>query len=470
MKIEQLYTGCLAQGAYYIVSGNEAAIVDPLREIKPYLDRAERDGVTIKYVLETHFHADFVSGHVDLARATGARIIFGPTAKPSFEAHVARDGEELKLGTETIRVLHTPGHTMESCCFLAVDETGVEKALFSGDTLFIGDVGRPDLAQRPGLTLEDLAGYLFDSLQQKVLTLPDDVVVYPAHGAGSLCGKKMSSETTDTIGHQRTTNYALKIGDKRDFITAVTSGLTTPPAYFPLNVRLNKEGYESFSEILHRSLRPLSPASFETAAEELHALILDTRDPEEFVQGFVPMAVNIGLNGAFAPWAGALIPGINTPILLITKPGKEEEAVTRLSRVGFDNVVGYLEGGFASWIRAGQPVDTIATVTPEQLHDVWEDYPFFEIIDVRRQTEFDAEHIVGSHNMPLDRVNDSHEHMDRKKTYYVTCAGGYRSVIFISILKSRGFESLINVQGGFAALKKSGKFSVSDYVEPVSLL
>ncbi len=356
MKIEQIYTGCLAQGAYYIESNGEAVVIDPLREIEPYIRKAERNGAKIRYVLETHFHADFVSGHIDLARATGASIVYGPTAKPSFPAHIAADGEEIKVGNISFTVLHTPGHTLESASYLLKDEKGKAVALFSGDTLFIGDVGRPDLAQKAAnMTQEDLASLLFDSLRNKILPLPDDVVVYPAHGAGSACGKNMSKETMDTLGHQKATNYALRADMTKDeFIKEVTTGLTRPPQYFPLNVQMNKQGYENISDVLKKGTQPLSVAAFEAAANETGALMLDTRDPQTFAKGFIPNSINIGIDGSFAPWVGALIPDIKQPILLITPEGREEEVVTRLARVGYDNAIGVLKGGFAAWKNAGK--------------------------------------------------------------------------------------------------------------------
>lgn len=462
MKIEQIYTGCLAQGAYYIESGGEAAIVDPLREVAPYIEKARQRGVRIRYVLETHFHADFVSGHVDLSQKTGAAIVYGPTARPDFPHHSAADGELLPLGNITIQVLHTPGHTMESTCYLVHDEQGKPQALLSGDTLFIGDVGRPDLAQKikAELTQELLAGHLYDSLRNKIMPLADDIVVYPAHGAGSACGKNMSRETSDTLGHQKKTNYALRPDMTREaFIREVTAGLTKPPAYFPANVMMNIHGYESMDTVLKRGLTGLTPAAFEAKASETGALMLDVRDAASFAKGFIPNAINIGLDGGFAPWAGALIPDIQQPILLIVEPGREQEAITRLSRVGLDHVIGYLEGGFASWTGA---TDRIPVVDARELAVALRKYPGAKLLDVRKQSEYNSEHIIGAENMPLDYINDAV--IDRHQQYYVHCAAGYRSMIFISILRARGFDNLINVSGGFGALKEEGCFNVSGYM------
>jgi hydroxyacylglutathione hydrolase len=472
MKIEQIYTGCLAQGAYYIESEGEAVVIDPLREIDPYVQKAARNGATIKYVFETHFHADFVSGHLDLAKTTGATIVYGPTAAPSFEAYIAKDGEIFKLGKVTFTVLHTPGHTMESSCYLLKDEQGKEVGLFSGDTLFIGDVGRPDLAQKAAhLTQEDLAGLLFDSLQNKIMPLPDALTVYPAHGAGSACGKNMSKETTDTLGHQKETNYALRAGiTKEEFIKEVTTGLTAPPQYFPLNVQLNKQGYESFTEVLRKGTHPLSVAAFEVAANETNALILDTRDPQVFAKGFIPNSINIGIDGNFAPWVGALIPDIKQAILIVAEEGRQEEVVTRLARVGYDNAIGYLQGGLDAWKSAGKEVDIIPSITVAELAAAYEANPGINVLDVRKPGEYDAEHMKGAVNTSLDFVNDSMQQVDKNKTGYVHCAGGYRSMIFISILKARGFDNLIDVKGGFKAIKDSGKFPLTDYVCPSTML
>lgn len=472
MKIEQIYTGCLAQGAYYIESNGEAVVIDPLREVQPYLDKAEKDGAKIKYVLETHFHADFVSGHIDLAKKSGATIVFGPTAQPGFEAHIAEDNEILHVGNIQIKVIHTPGHTMESTCFLLIDENGKETALFTGDTLFIGDVGRPDLAQKvvADLTQEKLAAHLYDSLHNKIMPLADDLIVYPAHGAGSACGKNMSKETTDTLGNQKKTNYALQPMTKEAFIDEVLDGLMPPPAYFPANVLMNIQGYESIDEVLNKGTQALTPEAFEAAANETDALLLDTRNAQVFAKGFIPNAINIGIDGSFAPWVGALIPDIKQTILLITDEGREEEVVTRLARVGYDNAIGYLKGGFEAWKNAGNEVDYIESISVDELASRKTQDSTISILDVRKQSEHFSEHIIDAANIPLDYINQHLADIDKEKTYYVHCAGGYRSMIFTSILKARGYENLIDVQGGFDAIKASGKFQVSDYVCPTTML
>lgn len=470
MKIEQIYTGCLAQGAYYIESDGEAVVIDPLREVEPYLQKAKRNGAKIKYVFETHFHADFVSGHVDLSKQAGAPIVYGPTANPSFAAIIAKDGEEFKVGKITFKVLHTPGHTMESTCYLLSDETGKDIALFSGDTLFIGDVGRPDLAQKAAhMTQEELAGTLYDSLRNKIMPLADDIIVYPAHGAGSACGKNMSKETTDTLGHQKQTNYALRANmTRKEFIKEVTEGLATPPAYFPLNVMLNKEGYESIDQVMKRGQHALSPDAFETAANETGAIVLDTRDPQAFAKGFVPNSINIGIDGSFAPWVGALIPDIKQQILLVTDEGREEEVITRLARVGYDYTIGFLKGGFEVWQKAGKEVDHIRSVSAEELATKIK-AGNVNVLDVRKPGEFVSEHIEGAVNTPLDNINDHLASLDKDQTYFVHCAGGYRSMIFNSILKARGFDKLVDVQGGFKAIKETGNIPVTDYVCPTTL-
>ncbi|MCF8450389.1 MAG: MBL fold metallo-hydrolase [Taibaiella sp.] len=470
MKIEQIYTGCLAQGAYYIESNGEVAIIDPLREVEPYIQKAEKDNAAIKYVFETHFHADFVSGHIDLAAKTGAAIVYGPTAVPGFDAIIAADGQEFKLGNVTIKVLHTPGHTMESTCYLLTDEQGKATSLFSGDTLFIGDVGRPDLAQKAAhMTQEELAATLFDSLRNKIMPLPDDIIVYPAHGAGSACGKNMSKETTDTLGHQKASNYALRANMTRaEFIKEVTTGLMPPPAYFPLNVMMNKQGYESIDTVMERGSHALTPEAFEAVANETGALILDTRDAQVFAAGFVPNSINIGINGNFAPWVGALIPDIKQQILLVAEPGTELEVITRLSRVGYDYCIGYLENGFNSWKQSGKEIDTIQSVSAEEMAAAHVNRT--SILDVRKKNEYLSEHIQDVENLPLDNINDNIASIDKDKTYYVHCAGGYRSMIFISILKARGFDNLIDVKGGFKAIKESEKFQLTNYVCPTTLL
>jgi len=457
MKVEQIYTGCLAQGAYFIQSEGEAVVIDPLREIKPYLQKAEKENVKIKYVLETHFHADFVSGHIDLADATGATIVFGPNAKPVFKAHIAKDGEEIKVGKITIRVLHTPGHTMESSTYLLLDENDKEYAIFSGDTLFIGDVGRPDLAVKSNLTVEDLAGTLFDSLHNKIMPLPGNVIVYPAHGAGSACGKNMSKETFDTLANQKKVNYALRADmTKTEFIKEITSGLLPPPLYFPLNVKMNKEGYDNINEVIKKGTKAISPAEFEHIANETGALKLDVRGQALFAKGFIPNSINIGIDGGFAPWVGTLIPDIKQPILLITDEGREEETVIRLARVGYDNTLGYLKGGFNAWKDAGKVVDKINSISVQTFVDAYRSDSKINILDVRKKSEFEAEHILDVKNFPLDTVNDGVHLIDKNKTYYVHCAGGYRSMIYTSILKSRGYDNLINVEGGFKTITETG--------------
>ncbi len=458
MVIEQIYTGCLAQGAYYIESEGEAVVIDPLREVEPYLLKAKKAGAHIKYVFETHFHADFVSGHLDLSKKTGAAIVFGPQANPDFEARIAKDGEIFQVGKISFKVLHTPGHTMESTCYLLRDESGKDIALFSGDTLFIGDVGRPDLAQKAAhLTQEQLAETLYDSLRTKVMPLADEVIVYPAHGAGSACGKKMSKETFDTLGNQKATNYALRADmTKAEFVKEVTSGLMPPPAYFPLNVMMNKQGYDSIDEVLKRGQHALSPRAFETAANETGAMILDTRHAETFAKDFVPNSINIGIDGNFAPWVGALIPDIKQEILLVTDPGREQEVVTRLARVGYDFVIGYLDGGLDAWKNAGLETDQIEQVSVPELAERMQKDKNLHVLDVRKESEFFSEHVQNAENAPLDDVNGSMTQVDKNKTYYVHCAGGYRSMIFASILRARGYDNLIDVKGGFKVIKESG--------------
>ncbi|MBC5992327.1 MBL fold metallo-hydrolase [Pontibacter cellulosilyticus] len=456
MKVEQIYTGCLAQGAYYIESNGEAAIIDPLREIKPYLDKATENGASIKYVLETHFHADFVSGHLDLAKATGAPIVFGPNAQPTFNAHIAADGEELKVGAVTIKVLHTPGHTMESTTYLLKDEQGKDYAIFTGDTLFIGDVGRPDLAAKSDLTTEQLAGYLYDSLRTKIMPLADNVLVYPAHGAGSACGKNMSKETFDTLGNQKKTNYALRSDMTREeFVKEVTDGLMPPPNYFPFNVQLNKEGYNSIGNILEQGLTALSPEAFAAAAAETDALILDTRKPQEFAKGFITNSLFIGIDGGFAPWVGALILDLKQPILFVADAGREEEVVTRLARVGYDNTIGYLQGGFEAWKQAGKEVDTIVSIPADEFAARYAQDASINVVDVRKPGEFQAEHIETAVSSPLDFIYDNMAALPTDKTLYIHCAGGYRSMIAASILKARGYVKLIDVQGGYGAISKT---------------
>ncbi|MFC4632739.1 rhodanese-like domain-containing protein [Dokdonia ponticola] len=469
MNVEQIYTGCLAQGAYYIESNGEVAIIDPLREIKPYVNRAKLDDAKIKYIFETHFHADFVSGHVTLAKETGAPIVFGPNANPTFDAIIATDGQEFKLGEVTIVALHTPGHTMESTTYLLRDKNGKDHAIFSGDTLFLGDVGRPDLAQKMGvLTEKDLAGFLYDSLREKIMPLADDVIVYPAHGAGSACGKNMMKETVDTLGNQKQMNYALRADMTKDeFIAEVIEGLLPPPQYFPANVKLNKEGYDDIDDILKRGTQALSPVAFEAAANETGAVVLDVRHQDAFANGHIPRSIFIGLDGSFAPWVGALIADVKQPILLVTEPGREEEAVTRLSRVGFDNTLGYLEGGFEAWKKAALEYDSVSSITSDSFKQELEkgNQPIF---DVRKESEYLSEHVINATNTPLDFLNDHLSEFPDDSPFFVHCAGGYRSMIAISILKSRGIHNLIDVKGGFKAIKESG-VQVSDFVCPTTL-
>ncbi|MDP5093109.1 MAG: MBL fold metallo-hydrolase [Polaribacter sp.] len=467
MKIEQIYTGCLAQGAYYIESNGEVAIIDPLREVQDYIDRAAKDNATIKYIFETHFHADFVSGHVTLAEKTGAKIVFGPTAKTNFDALIAEDNQVFKLGNITITLLHTPGHTMESSCFLLKDENGKDHALFSGDTLFLGDVGRPDLAQKGNITEKDLAGFLYDSLRKKVMTLADDVIVYPAHGAGSACGKNLSKETVGTIGNQKETNYALRANmSKEEFVKEVTDGLLPPPAYFPLNVKLNREGYENIDDIIKNSAKPLSAAEFELIANETDAIILDVRHQSEFSKGYIPQSIFIGLGGTFAPWVGALIKDIKQAILLVTPVGEEEKTITRLSRVGFDNVIGYLDGSFETWKKAGKEMDALNSISAENLAEKINQNPI--VFDVRKPGEYTSEHALIAENTPLDYLNDHIAQFPEKEPFYVHCAGGYRSVIAASILKARGFHNVIDIEGGYDAIKKTS-IEKSAFVCPTTL-
>tara|TARA_R110001592_G_scaffold69165_2_gene211902 strand:- start:2981 stop:4393 length:1413 start_codon:yes stop_codon:yes gene_type:complete len=457
MKVEQIYTGCLAQGAYYVESNGEVAIIDPLREVSPYMERAEKDNAKIKYIFETHFHADFVSGHVTLAKNTGAQIVFGPNAETSYEAHIAKDNEEFKIGEITIVALHTPGHTMESTSYLLRDKNGKDYAVFSGDTLFLGDVGRPDLAQKKGvLTEADLAGFLYDSLRTKIMTLADDVIVYPAHGAGSACGKNLSKETVGTIGNQKKVNYALRADmTKEEFIKEVTDGLLPPPAYFPLNVKLNKEGYQHIDEIITKGTTALSVRDFEKIANETDALILDVRHQSEFIKGFIPRSIFIGIDGGFAPWVGALIKDIEQPILIVAPEGKEEEVVIRLSRVGFDNTLGYLNGSFGAWKDAGKEIDTLESVSAETLEKEMNNNNV-PVFDVRKPGEYANEHIEDVPNTPLDFINNHISEFPEDKDFYLHCAGGYRSVIASSILKARGIHNVIDVAEGYNSIKKTG--------------
>lgn len=464
MKIEQIYTGCLAQGAYYITSNGEAAIIDPLREVQPYLDRLQRDGVKLKYIFETHFHADFVSGHVDLSRATGVPIIYGPNAKCEFDCISAKDEQIFELGKVKFKVLHTPGHTMESTTYLLIDENGKDHAIFSGDTLFIGDVGRPDLAQKAAnMTQDQLAATLYHSLRDKIMTLADDVIVYPAHGAGSACGKNMSKETVSTIGNQKQFNYALRANmTEAEFIKEVTDGLLPPPAYFGMNVAMNKKGYDSFETVMNKGMRELSATEFEAAAEETGALILDTRSSNEFWKGFIPQSINIGLNGDFAPWVGAMIADVKQPILLVTDEGKEEEAVTRLSRVGFDNILGHLKGGYAAWVASDKETDKVNRITPEEFENKFVEGES-KVVDVRKESEYAAEHINEAYSRPLAYINDWVKDINPDEHFFMHCAGGYRSMIAASILQARGYRNFTEVSGGFGAISKTS-VPKSDFV------
>lgn len=473
MKVEQIYTGCLAQGAYYIESNGEVAIIDPLREVEPYIAMAKERNATIKYVFETHFHADFVSGHIDLANKTGATIVYGPTTmETGFDFVSGKDGQEFKLGNATIKLIHTPGHTPESSCFLLTDENGKATSLFSGDTLFIGDVGRPDLAQKviAELTQEKLAKYLFDSLRNKIMPLSDDLIVYPGHGAGSACGKMMSNETTDTLGHQKKTNYALNPDMTQDeFVDAILTGLTPPPGYFPQNVMMNIQGYKSIDAIVEKGTTPLSVQSFEKQLEITSAIILDTRTAQSFAAGFIPKSYNIGIDGSFANWVGTTVIDITTPLLIIAEEGKETEVATRLARIGFDNSLGFLKGGIDAWKAAGREIDSIESITVEELSQRIASKEG-AIVDVRRASEYNSEHVENALNAPLDYLENSMDKLDKDKTYYVHCKSGYRSMVFSSILRSKGYNNLIDVQGGIDAIKKNTLLQITEYKEPTTLL
>ena len=471
MKFKQIYTGCIAHAAYYLESEGEAAIFDPLREVQPYIDRATADGAEIRYVFETHFHADFVSGHLDLAERTGATIVYGPTAKPGFEAHVATDGEVFSVGKAKVKVIHTPGHTMESTTYLVIDENGKEHGIITGDTLFIGDVGRPDLAQHviADLTEDKLAGHLYDSLRNKIMPLSDELIVYPNHGAGSACGKNMSKETTDTLGNQKRTNYALDPAlTKEEFKKQLLSGLVPPPGYFPKNVLMNIQGYESLDKVMDRGMRALDVEAFELVANEERPLVLDTRPSAVFAKGFIPNSVNIGLESNFAMWVGELIPDIKQTILLVTEPGKEEESIIRLSRVGYDNTIGYLKGGFDAWKDAGKEVDHVRRINAEQFakHMAEEKLVVF---DVRKKSEFDSEHVVGAVNVPLNVISQHLAEFPKDKAFVLHCQGGYRSMIAASILKQRGWDNFVDVEGGFQAIASTG-VERTDYVCPTTML
>ncbi|MDC1012169.1 MBL fold metallo-hydrolase [Flavobacteriaceae bacterium] len=469
MNVEQIYTGCLSQGAYYIESQGEAAIIDPLREVKPYLEKAKKNKAAIKYIFETHFHADFVSGHVTLAKETGATIVYGPEAKTGFDSLIAKDQQEFKIGEITLTVLHTPGHTMESTTYLLRDASQKDIAIFSGDTLFLGDVGRPDLAQKAAdITQEDLAGILYESLRKKIMPLADDVLVYPAHGAGSACGKNLSKETVGTLGEQKKTNYALRADmTKEEFIKEVTDGLLPPPQYFPLNVKMNKEGYEDIDTILKSGTTPLDPEAFEKLANQSGAIILDVRHQDAFAERHIPQSIFIGIDGGFAPWVGALIGDVEQPILLVTPEGREEETVTRLARVGFDNTLGYLDGSLEAWKKAGKATDSVEGIDTTELKTLSEKESL-TVFDVRKPGEYLSEHLPDAKNTPLDFINEYMNEFPTGTPFYMHCAGGYRSMIAASILKSRGIHNLIDVRGGFGAIKESG-MKVSDYVCPSTL-
>lgn len=471
MKVEQIYTGCIAHAAYYLENNGEAAIFDPLREVQPYIDRAAKDNASIKYVFLTHFHADFVSGHLDLAKKTGAKIVYGPTAKPAYEAIIAEDNQVFKIGNYGVKIIHTPGHTMESTTYLLIDDEGKEHGIISGDTLFIGDVGRPDLAQHvvADLTEEKLAGYLYDSLRNKIMTLGDDLIVYPNHGAGSACGKNMSKETTDTLGHQKEVNYALNPAlSKEEFIKAILTGLTPPPGYFPKNVLMNIQGYESLDTVLERGHKALSAEAFETVANETNALVLDTRNATDFAAGFIPKSINIGLDGSFAQWVGEMIPDIKQEILLVCNVGYEEEAMIRLSRVGYDGTIGYLEGGFYTWKKAGKEVDAVKRITAEEYAEMYgNEKPL--TIDIRKKSEFQSEHILDAVNVPLNEINAHLAEFPKGKPFVLHCAGGYRSMIAASMLKQRGWDNFSDVIGGFTEIAKTN-VAKSDYVCPTTML
>ncbi len=468
MKVEQIYTGCLAQGAYYIENNGEAAVIDPLREVSPYITRAEKDGARIKYIFETHFHADFVSGHVTLSEQTGAPVVYGPSAEPSFDALIAEDGQVFKIGDLSIEVLHTPGHTMESSSYLLRDAEGKPHALFSGDTLFLGDVGRPDLAQKAAnMTQEELAATLYKSLRSKIMTLPDDIIVYPGHGAGSACGKNMMKETVDTLGNQKKMNYALRADmTEEEFVKEVTEGLQAPPGYFPLNVQMNKEGYQPIEQIIEQGTRALNPSDFEKIANESQALILDVRSPKEYAQSHIPGSIFIGLDGGFAPWVGELIIDVKQAILLVVAPGREEEAVTRLSRVGFDKTLGYLEGGMQAWQESGKEVDRVESIPASDFADSYQEQKD-KVYDVRKDSEFESMHLMGAHHTPLSHLNEHLSVFPSEDTFYIHCAGGYRSMIAASILKSRGIHNLKDIQGGMGAIASS-EIPQSDFVSKAS--
>ena len=467
MKVEQIYTTCLAQGSYYIESNGQAAVIDPLREVGAYIDMATERGAKIKYVFETHFHADFVSGHLTLANHTGATIVFGPTAKTDFDCLVAEDNKEFKIGNITIKLLHTPGHTMESSSYLLLDENGKEIALFSGDTLFLGDVGRPDLAQKSGITEKDLAGMLFDSLRNKIMILPDEVIVYPGHGAGSACGKNMSIETVGTIGHEIATNYALRADmTKQEFIKEVTEGMLPPPAYFPENVRLNKQGYNPENDNIAKANIALSVTDFKVKSTEKDVIVLDVRSATDFVKGFIPNSIFIGIDGGFAPWVGTIIKKVETPILLICDKDRLEEVSTRLSRVGFDNILGHLSGGIEAWEQ--DDLQTLNSISAKDFSAIYQADNTIDIVDVRKETEYITRHIISAKLAPLSDLKKESAEVIKDKENYVHCAGGYRSVIACSLLKREGIHNVTNIVGGFGAIKNTN-ILLSDEVCPSTL-
>lgn len=467
LYVEQIYTGCLAEAAYYVESNGEAVVIDPMRETAPYIEKAQSRGAKIKYVFETHFHADFVSGHVDLARKTGAQIVYGPTAKTEFDTIVAEDGQEFKVGDVSFKLLHTPGHTMESSCYLLFDEESKPYAVFTGDTLFIGEVGRPDLAQKgASLTVEDLAGMMYDSLRNKLMTLPDEVIVYPAHGAGSACGKNISDERWSTIGQQKLSNYALQPMTREEFIPKVSTGIMPPPQYFPKNAALNKQSLEDLDEILEQHEQALSVDEV-LAAQQRGALILDTRGKLDFVAGFIPGSLFIGLDGSFASWAGTLIEDLNREIVLVAPEGRESEAALRLARVGYHNCIGYLKGSFAAYQATGKEVDTIETIDASELPAQMKAGET-SIVDVRKPGEYTAEHVDGATHYPLDFINAHLNDLDKNTKHYLHCQSGFRSVIAASILKQQGYTNLINVEGGYKGILQTD-IPVTDYVCPSTL-
>ena len=456
MKVEQIYTGCLSQGSYYIESNGEAVIIDPLREVDQYMEKAKSQNVKIKYVFETHFHADFVSGHLTLSKKSNAPIIFGPNADPEFDAIISKDGQVFNIGDSTITVMHTPGHTMESTTYLLKDSKGKDHAIFTGDTLFLGDVGRPDLSQiSDDMTTEDLAGIQFDSLRNKIMPLADDVIIYPAHGAGSACGKNMMKETIDTLGNQKKMNYALRADMTKDeYIKEVTEGLPLPPNYFPLNVKMNKEGYEDINQIINRATNPLSVDEFEKIANQSSAIVLDVRNQKDYVKGHIPRSIFIGLDGGFAPWVGTLLKDVKQKILLVVQKGREKEAITRLSRVGFDQTIGFLKDGFSSWIESGKETDSLTSISAEQFEREIRNKDSF-IYDVRKISEYETSRINSSVNTPLGEINNYLNDFPKDNNFYIHCAGGYRSVIAASILKSKGIHNIIDVKGGFKSIKET---------------